>query len=150
MNPNIQKIDILCNVTNKKVARHFENHRCMTWRHTGSDQSTNVYPRDGPSLLVEDLEKNLNDAVYSKQRCTRRVILISNKYSKNINAALKTSLRLVSMIIRETKNRAFMECCKRTYINLPCELACGQALLFGRAKRAARERASERRLPKFE
>ena len=32
MNPNIQKIDILCNVTNKKFARHFENHRCMTWR----------------------------------------------------------------------------------------------------------------------
>ena len=53
MNPNIQKIDILCNVTNKKFARHFENHRCMTWRHTGSDQWTNVYPRDGPSLLRE-------------------------------------------------------------------------------------------------
>ena len=34
-----------------KFARHFENHRCMTWRHTGSDQWTNVYPRDGPSLL---------------------------------------------------------------------------------------------------
>ena len=55
MNPNIQKIDILCNVTNKKFARHFENHRCMTWRHTGSDQWTNVYPRDGPSLLVNNL-----------------------------------------------------------------------------------------------
>ena len=53
MNPNIQKIDILYNVTNKKFARHFENHRCMTWRHTGSDQWTNVYPRDGPSLLVK-------------------------------------------------------------------------------------------------
>ena len=26
MNPNIQKIEILCNVTNKKFARHFENH----------------------------------------------------------------------------------------------------------------------------
>ena len=51
MNSNIQKIDILCNVTKKKFARHFENHRCMTWRHTGSDQWTNVYPRDGPSLL---------------------------------------------------------------------------------------------------
>ena len=24
----------------------------MMWRHTGSDQSTNVYPRDAPSLLV--------------------------------------------------------------------------------------------------
>ena len=53
MNPNIQKIDILCNVTNKKFARHFENQRYMTWRHTGSDQWTNVYPRDGPSLLRE-------------------------------------------------------------------------------------------------
>ena len=51
MNSNIQKIDILCNVTKKKFARHFENHRCMTWRHTGSDQWTNVYPRDGSSLL---------------------------------------------------------------------------------------------------
>ena len=37
MNPNIRKIDILCNVTNKKFARHFENRRCMKWRHTGSD-----------------------------------------------------------------------------------------------------------------
>ena len=55
MNPNIRKIDILCNVTNKKFARHFENHRCMTWRHTGSDQWTNVYPRDGPSLLAKSL-----------------------------------------------------------------------------------------------
>ena len=53
MNSNIQKIDILCSVTKKKFARHFENHRCMTWRHTGSDQWTNVYPRDGPSLLIE-------------------------------------------------------------------------------------------------
>ena len=69
-------------------------------------------------VYVEDFEKILNDAVYSKQRCTPRVILISNKYSRNINAVVKTSLRLVSMIIRETKNRAFMECCKRTYINL--------------------------------
>ena len=33
------------------LSGHFENHRCMTWRHTGSDQWTNVYPRDGPSLL---------------------------------------------------------------------------------------------------
>ena len=24
---------------------------CVTWRPTGSDQSTNVYPRDAPSLL---------------------------------------------------------------------------------------------------
>ena len=38
-------------MTNKKIARHFEKHRCVTWRHTGSDQSTNVYPRDAPSLL---------------------------------------------------------------------------------------------------
>ena len=53
MKPNIRKIDILCNVTNKKFARHFENHRCMTWRHTGSDQWTNAYPTDGPSLLPQ-------------------------------------------------------------------------------------------------
>ena len=53
MNPDIRKIDILCNVTNKKFARHFENHRCMAWRHTGSDQWTNVYLRDGPSLLIK-------------------------------------------------------------------------------------------------
>ena len=32
MNPNIRKIDILCNVTNKKFARHFENHRLAFYR----------------------------------------------------------------------------------------------------------------------
>ena len=52
MNSNIQKIDILCNVTKKKFARHFENHRCMTWHHTGSDKWTNVYPRDGPLKMI--------------------------------------------------------------------------------------------------
>ena len=36
----------------QKNARHFENHWFMTWRHTGSDQSTNVHPWDAPSLLI--------------------------------------------------------------------------------------------------
>ena len=45
------KLSSFAKITNTKIARHFENHWCMMWRHTGSDQSTNVYPRDAPSLL---------------------------------------------------------------------------------------------------
>ena len=45
------KLSSFAKITNKKIARHFEKHRCVTWRHTGSDESTNVYPRDAPSLL---------------------------------------------------------------------------------------------------
>ena len=36
-----ENYNLLQKITNKKIARHFENHWCMTWRHTGSDQSTN-------------------------------------------------------------------------------------------------------------
>ena len=42
-------------ITKKKIARHFEKHRFVTWRQTGSEQSTNVYPRDAPSLLTKTL-----------------------------------------------------------------------------------------------
>ena len=45
------KLTSFAKIKNKKIARHFENHWCMTLRHTGSDQSTNVYLRDPPSLL---------------------------------------------------------------------------------------------------
>ena len=43
------KLSSFAKITNKKIARHFEKHRCVTRRHTGSDESTNVYPRDAPS-----------------------------------------------------------------------------------------------------
>ena len=69
-------------------------------------------------MYVEDLEKILNDAVYSKQKMHTKSDFNQQQIFKNVNAVLKTSLRLVSMIIRETKNRAFMECCKLKDINL--------------------------------
>ena len=45
---------MLCHASKaKEVSRSPENyHWSMMWRHTGSDQSTNVYPRDTPSILV--------------------------------------------------------------------------------------------------
>ena len=52
------KLSSFAKITNKKIARHFENHFCMTWRHTGSDQSTNVYSRDAPSLPAKN-NKNI-------------------------------------------------------------------------------------------
>ena len=53
------KLSSFARITNKKIARHFEKHRCVTWRHTGSDESTNVYPRDAPSLLVMRMQREL-------------------------------------------------------------------------------------------
>lgn len=53
------KLSSFAKITNKKIARHFEKHRCVTWRHTGSDQSTNVYPRDAPSLLLQSEDRTL-------------------------------------------------------------------------------------------
>ena len=50
------KVSSFSKITNQKI----ENHCCMTWRHTGIDQSTDVYPRDAPFLLVLRLvNKNL-------------------------------------------------------------------------------------------
>ena len=69
-------------------------------------------------MYVEDLEKILNDAVYSKQKMHSKSDFNQQQIFKKVDAVLKTSLRLVSMIIRETKSRAFMESCKLTYINL--------------------------------
>ena len=79
MNPNIQKIDILCNVTNKKFARHFENHRCTTWRHTGSDQWTNVYPRDGPSLLIAPIIFPSSFSPKSRENSVASMEIINSK-----------------------------------------------------------------------
>ena len=46
------KLSSFAKITSKKIVRHFENDWSMKRRHTGSDQSTNVYPRDASSLLV--------------------------------------------------------------------------------------------------
>ena len=60
------KLSSFAKITNKKIARHFEKHRCVTWRHTGSDQSTNVHPRDAPSLLLGN--DNYEVSRFSKER----------------------------------------------------------------------------------
>ena len=67
--------------------------------------------------VLRALKRFLMTLSIPNKRCTPRVILISTKYSKNANAVLKSSLRLVRLIFRE-KNRAVMECCKRTYIKV--------------------------------
>ena len=41
------KLSSFAKITNTNIARHFENHWSMMWRHTD-----NVYPRDAPSHLV--------------------------------------------------------------------------------------------------
>ena len=46
--PDLRKIIIFCKNNEQKNCPPFWS---MTWRHTGSDQSTNIYPRDAPSLL---------------------------------------------------------------------------------------------------
>ena len=55
----------VCKNKEQKIARHFENHWCMTWRHTCSDQSTNVNAKDAQSLLLATEKENVRKWVTS-------------------------------------------------------------------------------------
>ena len=114
--PDLQKIIIFCKNNERKKYPHFENHWCMKWRHTGSDQSTNVYPRDAPSLLAYTFKisryapglmcssTNQSRAYNSCQKCwdsSRQ--MTSHAASPKTRAAHSSPLRL-SMLVKKNNN----------------------------------------------
>ena len=98
------KLSSFAKITDKKIARHFEKHRCVTWRHTGSDESTNVYPRDAPSLLAKHIRSHFSYIAPELRNGTAKPSVSSDIYS--LAFVLKSFYKILDFKLNGTVKNA--------------------------------------------